>query len=1003
MAGAGGEEVGRISIRVVPDTDRFREDLERDLRKAEKGAKVEVPVAADTSRFRREIQAATRKLPDAEIDVKANVDRFGTRMVAEMSAAMAKLEKKIPLTSAGERFRRDIEGAAAQLRAAIGQKIPLDLELAAGQRSKILGEVEALKQLASETPMKLKIDPEMDYRLHKRLADLQASLANDRHRQQMLAWKDELRHMKMREDETRKFIDKYTRANPKIELKLDPEFDYKLRQRLSKIKPRIPVELDVDVKRGFLDRIAGAMDKIRPPSFGSGINPTGWAVILAGIAAAAPLVMGLLGSITTAVLSIPGMISAVMVPIGAMALGLNGLKRAAERLKTPFENLKSIMSTAVENQFGPIFDQLGGVFPMLERSLPQVTQGLADMAKSALDVVTSDEGMSKIERTIGNIAQALKDAAPGIGDFTSGLLDLAENFTKRLPDVSKWFNETGKSFKDWAEDFTKVGADGTSKFDRALSGLGDTLKLLGGGLVELGGKALDFMNDPEKIKAFKTEVDGLVNSLLTLADVLNGISKLMGKIPGFSDGEANSPMDFAPFQIQLIKDQLGKVDWSGVWNNLKTSASAAFSGIVSSAGTTVSGIVSAFTGLPVLLAGVFASVVATAANVVGQIVAQFSQLPGQVAGIWNGLVGLAANIFSSVVSTAATVIPQIVTTFVTVGGQVLAEVSSWPGRIVGALGDLAGQLRDAGARAGQALVQGLAGAIAGGVSAVAGAVGQLMSAARNLIPNSPAKEGPFSGSGWKAVTGFGDTIGDAMASGIPAQERKIVSLATQLMQAIKDVFGSAEGLTLNFNLGGSSALSGLGGTASALTSNIENLNTQLGETRSITDGIGSSMTELGGVMDGNLKKQLQALKVQSSELELRRQELQNQKNLTTDKGLKQDLQRQINEIDLMRDKLALQRDQLNLQKETTASADESYSIFEKTVRSMYDAAKSVIGVQQQQLYSDLGISGQGALPQLIEQGVALGEHFVFNVSSVDEAMSIKDREESKKSLSVIGR
>lgn len=830
--GAGGVEVGRISIRVVPNTDRFRSTLKRKLEEIERTMRAEIPVDADVSRFRRKVEAAVRNLPDATIDVDAN-----TR----------------------------------------------------GVREKIQAQTKGIK-----------------------------------------------------------------------------------------------AEVDVDVKRGFLDRIAGAMNKIQPPSFGSGINPTGWAVILAGIATAAPLIMGTLGVITTALLSIPGMISAVMVPIGAMALGLEGLGRAAERLKQPFADLKTTMSNAVENQFAPLFDQMLGVFPMLERALPQVTQGLADMAKSALDVVTSDEGMAQIERIIGNIAQALKDAAPGIGDFTEGLMDLVEGFTKRLPDVSDWFNKTGESFKKWAEDFTKEGPDGTSKFDRALDTLGDTLELLGGGLVELGGKALDFLNDPEKVKAFRTEVDGLVNSVLALADALSKISSAMALIPGFSDGKADSPFDFAPFQMQLLKEQLMKVDWSGAFNGLKQAGTTALAGIAMEVGPTVMRIVTTFAGLPGQLAGVFASVVTTAGTVVGQIVAQFSQLPGQVAGAWNGLIGIASGIFSGVVSTAATLIPQIVTTFVTVGGQVIAEVSSWPGRIIGALGDLAGQLREAGARAGQALVQGLAGAIAGGVSAVAGAVGQLMAAARNLIPNSPAKEGPFSGSGWQAVTGFGKTLADGLTSGMPAAQDQVVSQIREIMQAIKDVFGELKGLTINFNLGG--AMTGLQTTMADTATAAQDFR------QNITGSVNPARK-----LDAETRRQLDELQIQKDQLELQRQQLQAQRNATTDKGQRAALQQQMDQLSLQKQQLQLQAQQLEYQGKYTdsvaATNDEFNSMLNNALKIPWDFAKAT----GEQFLSDFGVGG-GALTAALEQGIQFGEQFIFNVGSMDEALQGQQNIVNKKAL-----
>ncbi|ATN88098.1 tape measure protein [Mycobacterium phage Cindaradix] len=773
----------------------------------------------------------------------------------------------------------------------------------------------------------------------------------------------------------------------KFKLELDDQFDYRLRQRLAKIKPK--VDVDVDFKKGALDRLANAMNKFQSPSFGSGINPAGWGLILTAIAAVTPLLSGLLGAVVTAIVSLPGLITAVLVPIGALALGLDGLKKAAEVLKDPFEDLKATMSAAVEEKFTPVFEKLRELFPSLKETLPGVTDGLAAMAQSFTDVVTSPEGLEKIKGIVNDIGQALKDAAPGIGDFTSGLLDLIKGFTGKLPDVAQWFNDTGKSFKDWAEDFTKKGPDGTSKFDRALEGLGWTLKELGGGLVDIGGKALDFFSDPEKIRSFKTELDGLVATLSTIVDLSNKLATNMSKIPGFRDGEANGPMDFAPIQIQLIKEQLGKIDWSGVWEGLKSSAYTAFATVGTFAATTASTIGTKFRGIwdgiQQNAGTAWNGVVSVVGNVIGNILMIAAQLPGQIAQVWGSIPSVAAGIWNTVVSTAAPIITQILTTFINVGVGIISEVSSWPGKIVGALGSLASTLAEVGSRAAQALINALAAGIRAGIGPIGQAVGALMSAARALIPNSPAKEGPFSGSGWRAVEGFGDALGDALASGIPGQEDKIVSKVRAIMQAIKDVFGDASKLNLNFNFG--SLESGLNSVTSAASDT----------SRALGNTVSGAMPNK---LSDETKQQKDLLELKKDELEVERQKLQNQRNGLDpkDKAGRAALQQQIDQLNLQKKQIDLEKEQLDYAGKYTDQVAEADSVMGDMSKKIYDGVKGFAQANSNQFMNDLGISGKGALPQLLEQGIALGEHFIFNVSSMDEAITGQQTIQNKKAL-----
>lgn len=73
MAGAGGREVGRVSVRVVPDTDGFRRSLKRQLEAITKGVEAKINVNPDVSGFRQKVSAATKGLDNAK--VKVDVDK----------------------------------------------------------------------------------------------------------------------------------------------------------------------------------------------------------------------------------------------------------------------------------------------------------------------------------------------------------------------------------------------------------------------------------------------------------------------------------------------------------------------------------------------------------------------------------------------------------------------------------------------------------------------------------------------------------------------------------------------------------------------------------------------------------------------------------------------------------------------------------------------------------------------------------------------------------------
>lgn len=81
MAGAGGREVGRISVRVVPDTDGFRRELKRQLEAITKGLEAKVNIDPDLDGFRQKVNAATKGM-DAHIQVHADTARARAEMLA---------------------------------------------------------------------------------------------------------------------------------------------------------------------------------------------------------------------------------------------------------------------------------------------------------------------------------------------------------------------------------------------------------------------------------------------------------------------------------------------------------------------------------------------------------------------------------------------------------------------------------------------------------------------------------------------------------------------------------------------------------------------------------------------------------------------------------------------------------------------------------------------------------------------------------------------------------
>lgn len=154
---------------------------------------------------------------------------------------------------------------------------------------------------------------------------------------------------------------------------------------------------------------------------------------------------------------------------------------------------------------------------------------------------------------------------------------------------------------------------------------------------------------------------------------------------------------------------------------------------------------------------------------------------------------------------------------------------------VSSLDDYAPSAASSGASIGNSFARGLRDSVAG-VRAAAQAVA---AAARAQLPNSPAKEGPFSGSGWG---GWGESIAEELADGMVAGRGSVRSASENMLGAI--------GL-LNPSMA-SNSLYTSASSASSLPSALDSSSTGIissGNTGATTIIVNADIKDLAGVAD----------------------------------------------------------------------------------------------------------------------------------------------------------
>lgn len=530
-------------------------------------------------------------------------------------------------------------------------------------------------------------------------------------------------------------------------------------------------------------------------------------VSIVAIAAAASLAVPAIGLMSGALVALPGILSAVIAPLGAVLMGMQGIKQALVnsgwavfdkkgKLKAgeQLAKIQDSVSKVFETGLTPVFNKLLAIIPALQEGFGAIAQGLVGMTDGFVSAITSAKGLDQIKTMFRNIGDALGQAGPGIRDFTAAMLTLSTEFSKKLPGLAQSFNNWAGKVLTWVDKITAKGPDGLSQFDKAMKGLGDSLKAAGGAIGDLFLKGFDWISNPENpkkvisfINDLKTAIDGLwpildktftrleqlMKTAAPLIKAAGALSNLTGqdktgsnfKAPGEGqdggstgqkawDGFKNGFLQaFDPAWLgNKITEMFNSVPWSSVWQGLKDSWNAVL--------------------------GFFQGSVSFFANLGSSIVSAFSSA-------WNGIVQGFYQVNASIADA---------------GSQIMAEVGSWPGKIQSFFADAGSWL----VSAGENIVRGLIAGIGNMITAAVAKAKELAGAVKNAVAGFLGIHSPST-----VMADIGGFIGQGLIDGLKSKQGQIEKTAQSIGQSVKDAFdwtGYAQrGIDAGFAFAGANA------------------------------------------------------------------------------------------------------------------------------------------------------------------------------------------------------
>lgn len=513
-----------------------------------------------------------------------------------------------------------------------------------------------------------------------------------------------------------------------VDVEVDGQAELReLDKALAAVERRRTATIEIDVDRSVRDAVRGG-SAIQEAFSGAFQLVAKNAILLVAAVSIALAGLPVLGAVaaTGLVLAFGGAIAGIGVlaaaqskevqkAFGSMADGIvKEMKRIAAPLEDTLIGISGDISEAFDSfspaleasftRMAPVLsrfsDQFFSAFTKLEPALEPLTTAFNDLVGAIGPKL--DGFFTNLEGSLTGLSEAISADPELFASLFVGLLNLLPTVINGITGLANIFrfvvdtvrSDLGPAFAELRAALAPV----TAAFSNATGGLSVMQIVIG----SMAGTFTLFINI-------------IAGAVRAIAVMVGGITRLVGAIR-------------TTWQNTLTVTR-------NVWNQVRSTVAGAVGRVRSAVVTGMAAVSGAVSGALARVRGLFSSAWATIRGVVaggvssvrGAVARGMSAVISAVAGAWSSARGATSRGVSSVVGV----------------------VRGLPGRILGALGGLAGSLYSSGYNMISSLADGIRAAFGNAIAAARDGLSTL----RSYFPFSPAKRGPFSGSGYTTHSG----------------------------------------------------------------------------------------------------------------------------------------------------------------------------------------------------------------------------------------------------------
>lgn len=617
---------GTAFVRVLPSLSDFQRKLREELSGVNESVKVDVrPVveSAALTAVRADLDEIGRISVTPKVDVSVTGDVSGIR--GELQALDGKTYRPRLELDGADQVTADLVAAATKVKELDGAKATATFRMTGATPAKLQEQTVALRDLREELRQIDGVNAQAQLRVGgvtpKRMAQQVTALQGLREELRQLDGLDVRIHVEVT-GSTAALAEMAALAAAATALGgMSPE-----------ISPRVNAS---GVSAGA-KAVQVALSSVLGP-LGSVTTGLGLFIAIGGGVAAA---LGLIGG---AFAALPALALAGGAAIGVVALGIDGLKKAAAAAQPELNGLKAAVSGEFAKSMTPVFDQLGSILPRIQTQVVGVASGVTGLARSFTEVAASSTGVTQMNGVLGDTHDFLIALQPAVRGFATDLLSMASAGSPALVDLG---NALSRAQAEFHAMITAAIASGS--FQEAILGFNSALQELIGLLTDVVGVGI------EVGAAVNGELAGAIAAfsglLEPLAPVLASVGvQLLNLVTTLATSLAPVFAAIMPVLISLV-DTLGPI-LQGVIQALAPA------------------LVPLITGLAQLLAGLLPLLAP-----IGQLVAVMGTLLGQALSALAPLISAVASTISDVLTAALAALQPILPVIVSAFQQATAAV-----------------------------------------------------------------------------------------------------------------------------------------------------------------------------------------------------------------------------------------------------------------------------------------------------------------------------------------